>query len=329
MTNNPIIETRGLVKHFPLKGSGIFGRQYGTVHALNGVDVTVAEGETLAIVGESGCGKSTLAKTLALLYKPTEGWLWFKGDSLLNLSAADRAAVRRQIQLIFQDPYGSLNPRLTAGEVIAEPLIIHKIGNKSERLDQVEAAAVAVGLKSDDMERYPHQFSGGQRQRIAIARAIIADPVLIIADEPLSALDVSIQSQILNLLLELREARGHSLIFISHDLAVVRHLADRVAVMYLGRIVEVGSAESIFVNPQHPYSRALIAAVPRPGAGKRRSRNVLAGDVPSPMRLPHGCVFQSRCPKVQEICGTEAPDLEIKTTKRGEHLAACHFPEDS
>lgn len=326
MTVTPLLETRGLVKHFPLKGSGLFGRQYGTVHALNGVDLEVAQGETLAIVGESGCGKSTLAKTLALLYKPTAGWLWFNGESLLNLSAANRASVRRQVQLVFQDPFGSLNPRLTAGEIITEPLVIHKTGQKSERRDQAEAAALAVGLKSDDLERYPHQFSGGQRQRIAIARAIVADPKLIIADEPLSALDVSIQSQILNLLLELRETRGHSLIFISHDLAVVRHLADRVAVMYLGRIVETGFAESIFVNPQHPYTSALIAAVPRPGAGKKRSRNVLAGDVPSPLQLPSGCVFQSRCEKVQEICRVNTPTLESKGTKSDRHQAACHFP---
>ena len=323
-TDLPILEVQNIVKHFPFRESGIFGRRLGTVKALNGVSFNLHRGETLAIVGESGCGKSTLAKTLAMLHTPDSGWLWFAGESLLNRDAVKSRAFRRQVQMIFQDPFGSLNPRLTAADIMGEPLVIHKIGNAAERRRKIVAAAAAVGLNSDDLNKYPHQFSGGQRQRIAIARAIISEPTVIIADEPLSALDVSIQSQIINLFMDLKESRNLTYLFISHDLAVVSHFADRVAVMYMGRIIEISSTESLFNAPQHPYTQSLIEASPNINGGKGQIRQIIHGEVASAINPPSGCPFRTRCPKSAEICGIEPPELAPIEANDDDHLVACY-----
>jgi oligopeptide/dipeptide ABC transporter ATP-binding protein len=326
-TAAPLFEVRGLAKHFPVKGPGLFASTQGLVKAVDGVDLRLGRGETLALVGESGCGKSTLARTAALLYAPTAGEVLFKGTAMTSLGRSGRAPLRRGVQMVFQDPYGSLNPRLPVGAIIAEPLVIHGIGDKADRRKRAAAAAEAVGIRQADLNRYPHQFSGGQRQRIAIARALVLEPDVIIADEPVSALDVSIQSQVLNLLKDLQVERDLAYLFIGHDLGVVRLFADRVAVMYLGRIVEQAPTERLFAAPRHPYTRALIAASPKIGQGKRRLGSALGGDVPSPMRPPPGCTFHPRCPIAQEICAREAPRLE-PTAGAPEQLAACHFKDE-
>ena len=324
----PLLEVRGLVKHFPAGGGGLFAADTGTVRAVDGVSFRLGRGETLALVGESGCGKTTLARTVALLYAPTAGSVRFQGRELTGLGRRDLKPARRRIQMIFQDPYSSLNPRLPVGAIIAEPLVIHGLGGRAEQRDRVAMLARQVGLGAADMDRYPHQFSGGQRQRIAIARALAVEPSLVIADEPVSALDVSIQSQVLNLMRDLQAAHGLAYLFISHDLAVVRHFADRVAVMYLGRIVEEAPADALFANPRHPYTRALIAAQPVVGRGKRRPGDVLRGDIPSPLRPPPGCAFHPRCPLAQDICRQSAPALEAAGGEAG-HRAACHFKDEA
>lgn len=321
----PLLQVQNLTIHFPIKDPGLFGRARGVVQALNDVSFDLRRGETLAIVGESGCGKSTLARTIAMLHQPDGGRILFQGQSLLDQPAKELKAARRQIQLMFQDPYASLNPRLTIGALVAEPLIIHNIGDQSERKRQIAEAMAAVGLADVDLNRYSHQFSGGQRQRIALARAIVSEPKLIIADEPLSALDVSIQSQILNLLIELKRAQELTYIFISHDLATVAVLADRVAVMYLGHIVESGPSENLFANPQHPYTQILLDAMPTVGKGKRRRSSAETGETASPLSPPNGCPFHTRCPKVEEICRSEQPRLVYRGTQETDHMAACHL----
>jgi oligopeptide/dipeptide ABC transporter ATP-binding protein len=277
------------------------------------------------VVGESGCGKTTAARTIARLYRPDAGSVRFQGRDLAGLRGRALKSARRALQMVFQDPFGSLNPRLPVGAIINEPLKIHGIGTRAERGERLARVMTQVGLNPRDAERYPHQFSGGQRQRIAIARALVLEPELIIADEPLSALDVSIQSQILNLLKDLQEDRGLAFLFITHDLAVVDHFADRVAVMYLGHIVETARREALFETPRHPYTRALIDAVPVPGGGKRRLGTATAGDVPSPAAPPPGCPFHPRCPRASETCRRTMPALEPRAEDPG-HRVACHHP---
>jgi oligopeptide/dipeptide ABC transporter ATP-binding protein len=300
--------------HFPVKG----GR---TVRAVQNVSFTIEAGETLALVGESGSGKSTLGYTVAGLQAPTSGTLRFRGTVLTK---STWPGARRNIQIIFQDPFGALDPRMPVSDIIAEPLLIQRIGTSATRRTRAAELVEQVGLPRDALNRYPHEFSGGQRQRIAIARALSPEPSLIVADEPLSALDVSIQSQVLNLMKEIQEASRLSYLFISHDLAVVNHLVDRVAVLYLGRLVEVAPRAALFARPAHPYTRALLDAVPRIGHVRKRGAGTIKGEMPSPLNPPPGCVFHTRCPKAQAICSAEVPILEELTTG---HQAACHFPD--
>jgi oligopeptide/dipeptide ABC transporter ATP-binding protein len=309
----PLIELDGLKVHFPV------GRR-GVLRAVEGVSLTIAEGETLALVGESGSGKSTLGNVVAGLQKPTAGAMRYRGAPM---DAATRLQTQRAIQIVFQDPFGALDPRMPVSAIIAEPLRIQGIGTPNERQMRAAVLVQQVGLPRDALNRYPHEFSGGQRQRIAIARALAPEPVLIVADEPLSALDVSIQSQILNLMRALQQERALAYLFISHDLAVVNHLADRVAVLYLGRLVEIAPRADLFATPSHPYTMALLDAVPR--IGRRRDRaNAISGEMPSPMAPPPGCVFHPRCPKAQDICRLEPPEL-ASAPGRPEQMAACHF----
>jgi len=323
----PLVELEGLTVHFAMPRKSTLERGPGSVlQAVSDVSFSIAPGETLALVGESGCGKTTLARALVGLYPPARGAIRYKGTDLLAMSARERKHTRRAIQMIFQDPYESLNPRLPVSEVITEPLVIHGIGGRAERALRARELIHLVGLPQDALNRYPHQFSGGQRQRIAIARALGPAPELMVADEPLSALDVSIQSQILNLMGQLRDQHRLSLLFISHDLAVVHHLADRVAVMYLGRIVEIAPRAELYDTPSHPYSRALIDAIPRVGQGRRSRGRSIPGDLPSPLNPPAGCAFHPRCPKAQPVCRNEAPVLAPVAT-RPLQFAACHFKE--
>ena len=321
----PLLQVDGLAVHFPMARTSMLQRGPSPVlQAVSDVSFSIQPGETLALVGESGCGKTTLGRAIVGLYSATRGAIRFKGDDLTTQSNTERKGARQAIQMIFQDPYESLNPRLPVSDVITEPLLIHGIGNRSERADRARALIAQVGLPVDALNRYPHQFSGGQRQRIAIARALGPEPALIIADEPLSALDVSIQSQILNLMSELREQRGLSYLFISHDLSAVHHLADRVAVMYLGRLVEIAPRNELFATPSHPYTQALMDAIPRIGQGRRARGRTIAGDLPSPLKPPSGCAFHPRCPKAQTICKTDAPAL-LSAPGRAEQWVACHF----
>ncbi len=323
-SGDAIMEVRDLVKHFPIR-AGFFQRQVGAVQAVDGISFNVMRGETLGLVGESGCGKSTTARLLLRLMVPTAGSIKFGGREIAHIKGRELKALRRDMQMIFQDPYSSLNPRKTVGSIIAEPWVIHRIDPEGGRKRAVQELMDTVGLNPEHYNRYPHEFSGGQRQRIGVARALALKPKMIVADEPVSALDVSIQAQVLNLLRDLQRELGLTVIFIAHDLSVVRHMCDRVAVMYLGKIYELASSEQLYAHPRMPYTGALMSAVPVPDPrlARAKKRQLLVGDVPSPTNPPPGCRFHTRCWKAQEICRQEDPVLE---TKEGGNLAACHFP---
>jgi peptide/nickel transport system ATP-binding protein/oligopeptide transport system ATP-binding protein len=319
-TMSALVEVHGLVKHFPVAG-GAFGRTSAHVRAVDGVDFHVGEGETLAIVGESGCGKSTVGRLVLRLIEPTAGAVRFEGEDLLALDPAAMRARRRRLQVIFQDPYASLNPRMTVGATLGEPLRLHRLGaTEADRRGRVAQLLELVGLRPEHARRYPHEFSGGQRQRIAIARALAVEPRLIVADEPVSALDVSIQAQVINLMRALQQRFGLAYIFISHDLAVVKHIADRIAVMYLGKIVETAPTDELFAHPRHPYTRALLSAVPLPDPSLVRERALLEGDIPSAISPPSGCRFHTRCPYVRDSCRHDTPPL---TDDGKAHATAC------
>jgi oligopeptide/dipeptide ABC transporter ATP-binding protein len=319
-----LLEVRGLKKHFPIKG-GVLGRTVANVYAVDDVSFDVRHGQTLGLVGESGCGKSTLGRTLLRLYEPTAGSIKFDGLDLMSLDATALRQKRRDMQIIFQDPFSSLNPRMTIGSILAEPFIIHKLGTKKEIEGSVKKLLDTVGLPGEAAERYPHEFSGGQRQRIGIARAIALNPKLVVADEPVSALDVSIQSQILNLLVDLRNKFKLSYVFVAHDLAVIEHISDVVAVMYLGKIVEYTSGDNLYAKPRHPYTKALISAIPVADLNHKKERQILKGDVPSPINPPSGCYFHPRCPMATDKCKVDAPALRNVGTEASPHLAACHY----
>jgi oligopeptide transport system ATP-binding protein len=315
-----LLEVRNLRKYFPV-GSGFFTRRKGEVKAVDGVSLTVEEGETLGLVGESGCGKSTFGRTLLRLIEPTEGEVVFEGVNLLKLSQREMREMRRQMQIIFQDPYASLNPRMRVGDIVGEGLEIHKLARGNKKRERTMELLNQVGLKPEHYDRYPHEFSGGQRQRIGIARALAVNPKFIVADEPVSSLDVSIQAQIINLLQELQEKMHLTYLFISHDLRVVEHISHRVAIMYLGKIVEIARSETIYRDAKHPYTRALLSAVPIPDPSRKKERLILEGDVPSPVHPPAGCSFHPRCPYREEICSEVVPTLEFNANNHG---AACH-----
>ncbi|GGX27669.1 ABC transporter ATP-binding protein [Streptomyces chartreusis] len=331
-----ILEVRGLVKHYPLTRGVLFRKQVGSVKAVDGVDLTLHRGETLGVVGESGCGKSTVARMLVNLERPTAGSIKYKGEDITRLSGRALKAVRRNIQMVFQDPYTSLNPRMTVGDIIGEPYEIHpEAAPRGDRRRKVQELLDVVGLNPEYINRYPHQFSGGQRQRIGIARGLALRPEIIVADEPVSALDVSVQAQVINLMARLQSEFKLSYVFIAHDLSIVRHISDRVGVMYLGRIVETGRDTEIYDRPTHPYTQALLSAVPVPDpeARERRERIILTGDVPSPTNVPSGCRFRTRCWKAQDVCAEEVPLLAVPARPRepggpAGHESACHFAEE-
>ena len=318
----PVLQVDGLVKHFPVSRGLIRRRVIGNVRAVEGVTFEIARGETLALVGESGCGKSTTGRLVLRLMDPTAGSVRFKGEEIANLDKNALRRLRRHMQIIFQDPYASLNPRMTVGEILIEPMAVHELHTGAEREQRVRDLLAVVGLLPEHARRYPHQFSGGQRQRIGIARALAVNPDLIICDEPVSALDVSIQAQIVNLLQNLQRQFGLSYLFIAHDLAVVKHISDRVAVMYLGKLVEIASKRDLYDKPLHPYTQALLSAIPRPDPRVRKTRMLLAGDVPSPFAPPAGCRFNTRCVHAQDRCRKEEPVLR---EAGGGHRVACHF----
>jgi oligopeptide transport system ATP-binding protein len=318
-----LLEARNIKKYFPIK-KGLLMREIGQVKAVDDVSLSVKRGETLGLVGESGCGKSTLGRTLIRLYEPTGGDLTFKGKDFLGLTGQELRQKRKNIQMIFQDPYAALDPRMTIGQIISQPFQIHKTLDSKEAEIRVKELLELVGLKASHINRYPHEFSGGQRQRICIARAIALNPELIICDEPVSALDVSIQAQILNLLKDLQEKLKLTYIFISHDLSVIEHVCDRVAVMYLGKIVEIATRDELFANPQHPYTQALLGAIPQVGEGKKQMKRSLVGDVPSPINPPSGCHFHPRCAYMMDICSKERPQL-----KGSDHQASCWLVEQN
>ncbi len=320
-----LLEVTNLVKHFPIKSGLLIDRQVGAVRAVDDVTFSVREGETLGLVGESGCGKSTLCRTVVKLLEPTSGSIRFEGTEIAELNRRDLRPLRRQMQMIFQDPYASLNPRKRVGQIVGDPLKLHGMASGSQLRREVQELLERVGLSAEHYNRFPHEFSGGQRQRIGIARALALRPKLVIADEPVSALDVSIQAQIINLLDDLQDEFKLTYVFVAHDLGVVRHVADRVAVMYLGKVVELGPADDVYENPIHPYTVSLLSAVPIPDPRENREREqvVLEGDVPSPANPPSACRFHTRCPRATDICSEVEPDL---IEHRPRHWAACHHP---
>ena len=319
----PLLRVQNLVKRFPIR-SGVLSRVTEHVHAVDGVSLDIQAGETLGLVGESGCGKSTTGRCILRLIEPTEGEIWFEGRNVTQLDKRSQRALTRDMQIIFQDPFASLDPRMQVGRIIGEALVIHRLArNARERQDRVVQLLETVGLHPDHLHRFPHEFSGGQRQRIGIARALAVNPKLIVCDEPVSALDVSIQAQVINLLEDLQRQLGLTYLFIAHDLSVVEHISARVAVMYLGRIVEVAPSRALYTMPRHPYTEALLSAVPIPDPTVQRKRIVLKGDVPNPIQPPPGCHFHPRCPRAEARCRTEAPVLRDMADR---HQVACHFP---
>jgi len=319
--NDKLIKVENLKKYYPIT-AGFLSRTVAEVKAVDGVSFYLAEGETLGLVGESGCGKSTLGRTMLRLEEPTAGKILFRGDEILNWDKRRMKELRKEVQMIFQDPQSSLDPRMTTGDTIGEALLIHGMKSEAERLERVEELLQRVGLESQHATRYPHELSGGQKQRVGIARALAVDPKLIVADEPVSALDVSVQAQILNLLIDLQHEFGLAYVFIAHDLAVMAHVSNRIAVMYLGQIVELADRAELFEHPLHPYTEALLSAISYPDPHHQRQRAALQGDVPSPVNPPQGCRFHTRCPKVMAVCPQEEP---VTTRRNGGHLVACHL----
>jgi oligopeptide transport system ATP-binding protein len=323
MSNPPLLEVSDLLKHYPVR-KGVLRRKVGTVHAVDGVSFSLGKGETLGLVGESGCGKSTVARTILRLVEPTAGSIRVNGRDITHLGKRELRPVRRSMQIVFQDPFASLNPRMTAGDIVGEPLSVHGIAEGNKKRERVAELFEQVGLRPDQTQNYPHQFSGGQRQRICIARALSLEPSLIVCDEPVSALDVSIQAQVINLLIDLQRKHGLSYLFIAHDLAVVAHISHRVAVMYLGRIVEIANKSELFVNPRHPYTQALLASVPVANPKAKRLTPLIEGDVPSPINPPSGCAFHTRCRYAMDRCRSETPKL---VAAGGGHQVACLLNE--
>lgn len=321
LETTPLLDVRHLVKYYPIRG-GVLMKEIAAVKAVDDVSLSIQKGETLGLVGESGCGKSTFGRAIMRLEEPTAGEVWYEGDNILTYDGEQIRALRKKMQIIFQDPFSSLNPRKPVASIVGEPLLIHGMKNRRERDARVQELLQVVGLSKEHMRRYPHMFSGGQRQRIGVARALALNPKLVVCDEAVSALDVSIQAQVLNLLKDLQDEFGLTYLFISHDLHVVEHISDRVAVMYLGKIVEVADSKIIYAAPLHPYTQALLSASPMPDPQLKRKRILLKGDVPSPINPPPGCRFHTRCPYAKEICSEKEPELREVNTG---HQAACHF----